>query len=869
MLLCMRKNLYGKKMKLTFITDALRNIFRNKASFFSIILISLLGVTSFLSMDYTAEALRHAGSDEYNKMSFRDLEISSPLLLTEEDLNEIRRVEGVRDAEKVYLANGMVVSENARNTINVISLTERINRVEETEGRLPKNNNECAVEERLATEMGWAIGDKIEILSESGEKNEFLPEDGYVITGYIIHPDHTNPKTPEAPYIAVIPTAFHFEEPDLSITAAEVIIEKNGMDYRFGKKYQKAVEEVSERLRLLAKERYAVRYDEVKRRMTEQTTEYIDALVKEGVLEEQISEEEFAKKVALALLDDADEIRDYRDEANEYLNERERLLLLAGESWFITDVKGSSNFVNLMVDCECLSKLKMTFSLMFLLLGVLVIYASINRIINEQRVEIGNMKASGFRPGEIFLKYLIFGVSATFIGIVSGMLFARFVFEVYVLSSYDVYYTFYTVRPIVTPVPTLTVFVLGTGLASVACYLACQKLLKSSAVKLLQPQIPQIRIRYREKEEAFALYYNLMVRNVRMDVKRVIVTVLSVAGCCTLVVTGFTLKDNADKCPERQFSDITAYDIKIKLTKDEDSFREISKVLQDFGAEYVPVYESNVAIQMGRNDIGDLICGDINAFSDYYHLYDIKSGEKPDPNVYGVYVSRRSAELYSLKKGSSITITSPDYYTVEIPVAGVVETYIGSPLILNDASFQKVFGSRSVPNTFYVKTGNADVQRIKEELTKIPGYISTEKSDVSKSAFDNVTSVLNVVIVLFIFLAVLMAAVVLGNLTNLYMLRKKRELTIMRINGFTVKETIGYMMRETIFTTLFGILTGCMSGYLMSYRILRALEQPYIHLVRDISIKAWIIGAGLTVFFVVTVNLVVLGKIKKLRLSDL
>ena len=861
--------MYGKKMKLTFITDALRNIFRNKASFFSIILISLLGVTSFLSMDYTAEALRHVGSDEYNSMSFRDLEITSPLLLTEEDLNEIRRTEGVRDAEKVYLATGRVMSGNVRKTINVISLTERINRVEETEGRLPEKCNECAVEERLAGEMGWAIGDKIEILSESGEKNEFLPEDGYVITGYIIHPDHINPKTPEAPYIAVIPTAFHFEEPDFSIAAAEVIIEKNGVDYRFGKKYQKAVGEVSERLRVLAKERYAVRYDDVKRRMTEATTEYIDALVEEGVLEEKISEEEFAKKVALALLDDADEIRDYRDEAEEYLDERERLLLLSGESWFITDVKGSSNFVNLMVDCESLSKLKMTFSLMFLLLGVLVIYASINRIINEQRVEIGTMKAFGFRPGEIFLKYLIFGVSATFIGIVSGMLLARFVFEVYVLSSYDVYYTFYTVRPIITLIPTLTVFVLGTGLASLACYLACGKLLKSPAVKLIQPQIPQIRIRYHEKEEAFALYYNLMVRNVRMDLKRVIVTVFSVAGCCTLVVTGFTLKENADKCPVRQFSDITAYDLKIKCTKDEDSFRDISQLLLDSGAEYVPVYESDVAIQMGRNDIGNLICGDIDAFSEYYHLYEIHSGDKPNPNVYGVYVSRRSAELYSLKQGSRITITSPDYYTVEIPVAGVVETYIGSPLILNEASFQKVFGSKSVPNTFYVKTENANVQRIREELVKIPGYISTEQSDVSKSAFDNVTSVLNVVIVLFIFLAVLMAAVVLGNLTNLYLLRKKRELTIMRINGFTVKETIGYMMRETIFTTFFGIVIGCIIGYLMSYRILRALEQPYIHLVRDISIIAWMIGAGLTVLFVVTVNLVVFEKIKKFRLSDL
>ena len=865
----MQKNWFGKKMKRTFITDAIRNIFKNTASYISIILISLLGAASFLSMDYTSEALRHAGSDEYNKMSFRDLEITSPLLLTKEDVNRICETEGVKDAEMVYFAAGRVVSGNVRKNIKVISLTERINRAEVTQGRLPAVKNECAVEERLAAAMGWKTGDKIEILSGSGDKNEFLTEDVYIITGYIVHPDHINPKTPEDAYIAVIPSAFHIEDTNRCMTAAELVVEKDGADYRFGQKYRKAVEEVSGRIQSLAKERYALRYDEVRRIMTEQTTEYIDSLVKGGVLEERISEEEFAKKIALALADDAEEIRDYRKEAEEYLDDRERLLSLFGESWFITDVKGSSNFVNLMVDCESLSKLKMTFSLMFLLLGVLVIYATINRIINEQRTEIGTMKAFGFHSGEIFLKYLIFGVSATFIGTVSGMLLARFVFEVYVLSSYDVYYTFNTVRPVVTLIPTLAIFALGTVLSCTSCFFACRKLLHLHAVELIRPQIPQIGIRYHEKEEAFALYYNLMVRNVRMDVKRVIVTVLSVAGCCTLIVTGFTLKENADKCPQRQFSEITAYDVKIKFTGDEDSYRAISRILTDAGAEYVPVYEADVAIRMGRNDIGNLICADTDMFSDYYHLYDIHTKEKPDYGMYGILIPRRSAELYSLRKGDRITITSPEYYTVEIPVAGVIETYIGSPLILNEISYKFVFGSKSIPNTFYVKLKNADMQKIEENLVHIPGYIYTEKSDVSKSAFDNVTSVLNPVIVLFIFLAVMMASVVLGNLTNLYMLRKKKELTIMRINGFTVAETVAYMMRETIFTTFFGVLTGCMTGYFMSYRILRALEQPYIRLVREISVKAWIIGAGLTVFFVVCVNLAVLAKIRKFRLADL
>ena len=98
----MQKNLYGKKMKTAFIKDAVRNILKNKASYISIILISFLGVTSFLGLDYTATTLRHIGSDEYNRLNYRDLEISSPLFLTVEDFNEILATEGIKDAEKVY-----------------------------------------------------------------------------------------------------------------------------------------------------------------------------------------------------------------------------------------------------------------------------------------------------------------------------------------------------------------------------------------------------------------------------------------------------------------------------------------------------------------------------------------------------------------------------------------------------------------------------------------------------------------------------------------------------------------------------------------------------------------------------------------------
>ena len=126
----------------------------------------------------------------------------------------------------------------------------------------------------------------------------------------------------------------------------------------------------------------------------------------------------------------------------------------------------------------------------------------------------------------------------------------------------------------------------------------------------------------------------------------------------------------------------------------------------------------------------------------------------------------------------------------------------------------------------------------------------------------------NEFVVLFIFMGAVMAGVVLMNLTNMYVLQKKRELTIMRVNGFTTRETVRYLLRETYVTTGLGILLGLGIGSGIGYIILRSLEQPFAQFVRSLSMPAWIVGAGLTLLFTVIVNLIALRPVKKLRLTD-
>lgn len=239
-------------MKRTQLKDALRNIWKQKVSYISIVVIAFLGVTSFLGISYSAAALKRNGSAFYNEANFRDIEIVATLLMTEDDMRAILGTEGVADAEAVWQTSAKVSAGQTRKNASVITLTERINLPQLVEGRLPESAGECAVEQRLAEEMGWNVGDRIELLSSAGDTAPYLLGGSYEITGIADHPDHTCLNVPDTMYVLVTQEAFDKEALDDCFMKAEIMIEKAADADRFGEAYETAVAAVSARLEELS-----------------------------------------------------------------------------------------------------------------------------------------------------------------------------------------------------------------------------------------------------------------------------------------------------------------------------------------------------------------------------------------------------------------------------------------------------------------------------------------------------------------------------------------------------------------------------------------------------------------------------------------
>lgn len=1145
-------------MKKTQLKDGVRNIRKQIVSYISIILIAMIGVTAFLSIDYSANAMRVNTSEIYNDRNFRDIEIVSTLLFTEEDFEEIKKTEGVADAEAVRYTSAKAAYGEKRESVNVISTTQRINAPGICEGRLPETTFECAVEQSLADKLGLRTDDKIKVTGGSGDPAEFLPNTDYTVVGIVIHPDHINKVVPESPYVMVCWDAFGSDDLENCFMKTEIIADRSPDVFRFSDDYKKTVSDLTDRIKELAAVREGLRnktvfydsYDEIDKNqklldeaekkladaraeLDEKTEEYnlgvkeaddaekqlneAKPLLEEGwiqleavrlqledgkaeldagkiKLDDGKTELDLAKKTLdfakteladgykriedgkarirgvikaayeLAFVEDSerkliiwadiheadvddpsenasylwitentridlsrpledffsavvyaksvpeellvalydstqggkaspkkangeydydairqalvntavnnagdyktladacvqwneghdqyieglekyrtglieyeagkkqledaeqkynDGLKAYQDGLEEY-NDRKnqfdaaskelaegrkklaegKTLLEEGEakykdgiaeaeegkaklqsakdklseldlcSWLTFDLNGNASFVQLRIGSENVLKIKTTFALLFIVVGSLVIFATVGKMVDEQRSLIGAQKALGFFNREIFVKYLIFGVSATAIGTVLGIITSRFAIEQFLLSSFGIYY-YYDISKIliVTPLPTVAVFVCGTLLSAVSVFLASTRLLREPAVRLMQPKAPGYKKGTGGKSK-LPLYSRLILLNMKTDIKRVMVTVVSVAGCCALIVVGVTLKTSINAVPDLQYGGITAYDLCVKYDpKINGSARsDIENTLKDSGAQYTNVYNPVITYKAENMETAELFCGDITEINGFYHLNNVYTGKPLYPTNEGVLIQKRMMERYGLYQDSEIEIAINGTKTATVRVAGIFESYFGSMMVMSPQYYESMFDGEYTPNAYLVKLNGADAEKLTEKLLGSEGVESVSRADSGRNVLATSSSSVDFVALLFIFIAAVMAGVVLMNLTNIYIMQKKRELVIMRVNGFTTAEVIGYVLRETVFTTAVGIIVGIGVGSVVVYSIIRMLEQTMIQFDRRVNPVAWLIAAALTVLFTVIVNMIALRKVKHLKLTDI
>ena len=565
-------------------------------------------------------------------------------------------------------------------------------------------------------------------------------------------------------------------------------------------------------------------------------------------------------------------LQDYEDYRARLDSARDELSRLKENAWIVMNNQANVGYVFSRDNSGNLMSLSGTFALLFVIIAALVIYASVGRMVDEQSVLVGTTKALGFYNREVLFKYMVFGVLGTMLGVLLGIVLAWGVLQPLILHMYASYYNVPEASKCFLPVPSIVVALGGLALSVLAVWIASKRLQKQTAKQLMSGETPVAKRKNRgDKNPTGSLYTQLIILNMTSDLKRVIVTVISIAGCCMLLLIGYMLKNGQDGIADRQFGEIQTFEAELRFDPTAENAEErFSQILDEFGADYIPIYRGDHLFAYGENmSASRLVVAEPDSLPGFYNLYDADYDAALPLPEQGILVPKRLHEDYNILPETTLILYDGSMQQHESKVAGIFNAYCERIFFLSQNAWRGIFGERAVPNSFFVKLNGREISELTEAVSDAEGFLTVTDATLKRTQLKETAAALNVLIIVMIVIAGFMAFFILVNLSGSYMIHKKKELTIMRINGFSVKECTRYAATELIVTTVLGILLGLLVGSPLGYWIQKTMETADIQEVRGVDPWSIFWSILITAGFSLIINGLALRKVKTLKLSDI
>ena len=544
--------------------------------------------------------------------------------------------------------------------------------------------------------------------------------------------------------------------------------------------------------------------------------------------------------------------------------------------WIVLDRKSNAGYVDIKANIDAMSVMGVLFGILFTIITAIVCFSTLVIIIGEQKTMVGTVKAFGFHKSEILGKYLVFGVSAAVMGsilaIAGSLLMSGFVQKKYAQSGM---YPIGVAKSIITPVPTVLFSLLVLAVTIAATVFACSDILRSPASMLMKGAVLKKEKKKKEKKTASkggTLYSRLIIRNMVQDKARVMVTIAIIAFSCMLIGLGISMKFAFDGMMSRQASDVNRFDIRMDMNDDvtEEDEAALAEVLEKNGTSFMPAtVEQTLYRWDNRLDGVTLICADPAKISEFYGVIDQKTGEDIALPESGILIQKRMHESYDMNAGDTLPVLDSSLSEHEAEIAGTFVNYIGRTVVASPQAYRSIFGEDSETNSYFVKLNGADAEKVQEELMAVSDDISFVLKDSYKAKYESAAKLYNIIVIFTTAIAILISFMILTNLANIYLTRKKTELTIMRVNGFKIKEAKGYLSRESIITTATGLVLGVLVGAVLTPFAIKYLQQPDLEFVKSFQPIAWAAAVGLEALFSIIINTMVYRKVKDLNLRDI
>lgn len=548
-------------------------------------------------------------------------------------------------------------------------------------------------------------------------------------------------------------------------------------------------------------------------------------------------------------------------------------------SWIVLDRNSHYSYVDYKNNADSIDKIAKVFPVFFFLVAALVCLTTMTRMVDEQRINIGTLKALGYSKNKIASKYLIYSLSASFLGSIAGLAIGFTLFPIVIFDAYGIMYNLPKVQLEFNIPIAILITLVSIAVTTLSALFACYAELKESPANLMRPKAPKEgkrilieRIPFIWKRLSFI--GKVTVRNIFRYKKRFFMTVFGIAGCTALLITGFGIKDSIETIIDKQFGDIFKYNLSINIDKDYSKSEKInfSKELQDKeeikDALMLLSKNAKISTEKGDKDLNIIVPENLRTVSDFINFKNRKSKEELTLSDNGIILSEKAADATKIKVGDELKI-KVDGKEYSLKVSGITENYTFNYAYISPKYYKDILDVEPNYNSFVVSTNNIDNEEdFSKELMENQIVKGVSFNTNIKENFDNIIKSLNYVVLVMIVSAGALAFVVLYNLTNVNISERIREIATIKVLGFYDNEVSAYIYRENIILTIFGILFGSALGVLLHRFIIFTVEIDNMMFGRNIDLTSFIFSAILTILFAVLVNISMYYKLKKVKMVE-
>ncbi len=569
------------------------------------------------------------------------------------------------------------------------------------------------------------------------------------------------------------------------------------------------------------------------------------------------------------------------DGSKKIMDAEDRISGIETPSWHVLTRENSISYASISANIEKVNAIAKVFPFFFFLVAALVALTTMTRMVEDERLLIGTMKALGYSRNAIMGKYILYALTASVLGSIVGVVIGLRLFPFVIWNAYTMMYElprFYY--------PVNWLFVFTTSGAAIICTLlatinACRATLKEKPAQLMLVKSPEpgkrvLLERITPIWKRMKFTHKVTARNIFRYKKRFLMTTVGVTGCTALLVAGFGLRDSFSDIADRQFGVLHSYDIMAPFEYEpglvNSKLQSILSSGDDIDGSTSVSYEAMRISNGGRSlEVYTFIPEKASGLEGFVSFRERETGDAVAFEEGSVVITEKASEVLKVKTGDKLTLTSKDGNTGAFIISGICENYLRNYIFMSGGTYQKIMGRSARQNLLLIRLsekGLASKTDIGKKLLATGALNGLSYTSNTKDAFSQALKKIDTIVYVVILSAGALAFVVLYNLTNINISERVKEIATIKVLGFTDREVNAYINRESNILSLLGTVFGLVLGIFLHRYIVDSAEMTSMMFGRNVKAMSFVYSAALTMMFSFLVDLIMRRKLYRISMVE-